>query len=518
MKSIKKMLVAWGLLVLFVGAGCDEQASLSYSGKKVVATLGSGLVLSGFAQEEEALYYLKADLKNPTFEEILRAKKANIRWVIPGQGEAGSGRIFVLLTPIDSRDPSQTTRLLSVHPDSSEVISYELSMAFGSIRFSQDGRIAVLANLEGDQASGFYNPGEIAILDLGQAPGSENPARIALDTKGRSLRNILFLEPLIVGGAERRFVAVTLRGAVKLLDLDAPSAPMPIVPLAAGADLSGDSVRQVEVVGEAEGRSAMLLVRTDRSQDILAVTLWASEEGLGASVNQLGVGGYPLGMALRIDESTGQVHAVILAQKGNLAHLAVVDVDTSERFDIDLLESADRLVLLTEGDLAIFGEQGTRVYFLSLSQVLSLRESALTELKLHAKIESIHPIDTMRFIVTDMNSAEALLVNLEKRKATRLYLGQWNHNWAGGAVYEDTVFLLLPDRQTVGLVDLSANAPSSLLLDDWVQGLYLLKDQGIGLAWHEDIAWGRVTMFPLENPRREAARVFDGFLMSGALD
>jgi hypothetical protein len=518
MKAIEKILVVAGLLLLFVGSGCDEQASSSYSDKKVVATLGSGLILRGVAQNDATLYYLKADLKNPTFDEILRAKKTNIRWVVPGQGEAGFGKIFVLLTPIDPRDPSQSTRLVSLHPDSSEVISYELAMEFGSIRFSQEGRVAVLANLEGDQASGFYNPGEIAILDLDKGPGSENPTRITLDTKGRSLRDVMFLEPFVVGGAQRRLAAVTLRGALKLLDLDTPSAPMPIVPLSAGADLSGDSVRQIEVAGEAEGRSAMLLVRTARSQDILAVTLWASEEGLGASLNQLGVGGYPLGITLRTDETTGKVHAVVLAQKGNLAHVAVVDVDTSERFDIELLDPADRLVPLADGDVAMFGAQGTRVHFLSLAQVLSLRESALTELKLHAKIESIHAIDKMRFIFTDISSAEALLVNLEERKATRLYLGQWSHDWSGGAVYEDTVFLLLPDRQTVGLVDLSANAPSSLLLDDWVQGLYLLKDKGIGLAWHGDVAWGRVTMFPLDDPRREAARVFDGFLMSGALD
>lgn len=518
MNAFSRLLASSVVVLLGALPACDGQAPTVPQNTKVVAALGQGLVIE--QPSEGALYYLAGDLKHPTFGELYRAEDANIQWVVRGQGTGLEDDIFCMLTPQDPRDPDQTTRLIRLQPPSLEATTYKLDLAFGSVRFSSDGRYTALLNLEGDEAPGFYNPGEMAILDASTGPGDDNPKRITLDTKGRAIRDIVFLEPLTIGHKSRRLAAVNLRGAIKLIDLEDPSAATPIIPLSGSSDGSNVFAVQLKTQGDTDIRPAMLFVLSNQSTDIFAISLTVGEQGeasIAASINQLEAGGTPSGLSLRVDADTGALHALVLARTGYLAHVAVIDVDTSDRFLLELEDTANRMVELDDGDLAMFGEGGTRLHFLAVSEVLSRKEAALSEVKLHDTIEQILPIDNLRFIATGHGSNEALLVDLQSRQATRLYLGGEFYDWSNGAVFEDIAYMLLPEGNAVGLVDLAANHPSSLLLDDFANAVYLLEDKRIGVAWHE-VAWGRVTLFSLDDPSRATASIYDGFLMSGVLD
>ncbi|MCU0663500.1 MAG: hypothetical protein MUC50_14380 [Myxococcota bacterium] len=504
------------LPILFLALGlaaCADDSEQYQQDVHVVATMGSGLVLA--TENGSSLSYLKADLERPSFERFFEAKDATISWVRRGPTGPLGKELFALLTPDDARDPHQTVRLVRLEPPSKDSLVYELALAFGSVLFSPDGRTAILANFSGDEAHGFYNPGEIALLDLQAEASKDNPRSLTLDTKGRPIYSIFFLDPIEISGQTRRLAAVSLSGAFKLIDLEDPTAALPIVPLSAASNASSVAVVEIQAQSERGARPAMLFVRTNDGSDILAVSLTKgalSDTSLAASINQLDTAGKPQGLSLLVDENTGALHVIALAN----ARLAVIDVDTADRFFVSLGESMDTLIELPDGDLALLGQGSTTVRFLAVKDVLELRDGALTVLKLHQAISDMVQLDELRFLCAS-NGSEALLIDLGKRAATRLYLGESGYNWNQGEVFEDTAYLLLPDNALIGVVDLAASHPSSLMLDDFASALFLLEDKRIGLAWH-DIDWGRVTMFSLDEPTRATAVIYDGFLMAGVLD
>jgi hypothetical protein len=520
----------WVFLILAnLSFACDDEDNFTESvPSDTILSLSSGMAI--YKSAWNRIYYFAADLENPTFRELYTPNRGErIVWAKTGPEKEGATQLFALTRPKNERDATLDERLIRIPQDGSPTTSYTVGAQFDNLTFDPNKKFAVLYHgVENElNQQGIYNPNEIALIDLTQDPGDNNPLIMSVAVDGRRLRSIAFVPSVTIGSAERQLLVFMTEGAVRILDLDNPlGAVSPKIPLVVKNDPS--TVVPVQVLArdeelpsadDTQGRAARLFVRSEGTEDVFSISLTMDTTlgGLRATIDQHESGGVPLDIAAVEDEE--QPYLVILSRNGSQYKLNVVDIDTNSVFNIPLAHAATQ-ILLRDGvdskELVLYGNGSTGVSYLTVNGLGLEKENNLFDVSVPGNIDNVVELDANRLLLLPDNYQDLILMNLSTKKMTRLS-STGEHDWSQALVYGDRFFLLAPDNERVDFLDLVSEHPDTLLLDDRAVSLHFARGEKLGMVMHQTKS-GRVTVFPLDNPTRSNAKVVDGLWLKDMLD
>jgi hypothetical protein len=487
-------------------------------------TLSNGVAIH--ENGKDRIIYLSADGSRVSLKELFRASEhERLAWHRVGPDRDNPTELFEMSVPTDERDAERTETLLRIHVDGNQIEKYEVGSLFDSLVFGPMQRFAILyhGDAETESQESLFNPNEVALIDLTKGPGADNPHILSVDLGGGRISGVSFLSPLLVGGKTRQLVIFMTQGAVRLVDLLDPSMATVKVPLTAASDPR--TVIPVQVVAREEDalHDTMVFIRAQGSEDIYKISLTAAADGssgFSAARDQFEAGGEPQDM--EVVEDGADPMLVVLSYPNSSSSgsvISVVDVDTADTFAIELDDFVDKTLLRqAEGsqEVVLFGDNSYSVYFLEIEGLAEEKGRNLDEVSVQEGIEQAILLDENRLLIVSYNSEDLILLSLDTQKATRLS-SPGAYDWAQARIYQDSFFFVPEYRDRIDIVDLSTEHPESLLLDDLIDSLHLLKGSGTGVALH-DTPSGRVTIFPLNNPVRSQAKVIDGIWLNNFLD
>jgi len=403
---------------------------------------------------------------------------------------------------------------------------YPLSGAFDRLAVSPDGTLAVAyySSSQGGQGV-FRNPNEVALLDLAQPAGTDNPVLRTVRSFGSVPLGVVFSPPMPVpapSGAPHSLAVVLAQGYLTFLDLTHPRRREITIPLAKPDDAASPTPRQVAF----SPASGTLFVRADGAADLYAISLAPQQPGAPdendylPSINQPSSGRTPLDMALFSDAGKDLILTV-----NQTRDLAVIDAATSQAAIIPLGEPADTIlpVPADRPKLALIYSQGhptARVHFLELAGVGE---------KLAANLTSRNLDRSIRQLLAMPDGRQALVVHDDQRTVVSvLDLAGAHHTVSpiqGQLPLESFEFVeggqgsflagVSAGLQHLGLLDL-ANLHAGDLRLDYAPRRVLAVGQSI-VVDHASPE-GVVTIVPGPRATRDECRVLWGIFVDGLLD
>ncbi|MCP4679429.1 MAG: hypothetical protein GY854_28860 [Deltaproteobacteria bacterium] len=509
------------LLAAATMVGCDTEGLYETTidvGEAV--TLAKGVVIHERSQDR--LVYLEASKTKAVLKELYRAEDdERLVWSKAGPDPKNPTQLFEMSVPKDERDVDSTETLLRIRVDGT-VDSFEVNSLFSKLAFGPLHRFAVLYHdPEKETESDLYNPNEVAIVDLSKKPSESNPRLLSIDLKEQNISGVSFLPELTVAGVKRQFAVFLGQGQIRLVDLIDPNLASAGLRLVHKGDQRTVSPLQLLIRNEDGTRETMVFVRAVGSEDVYAISLTASdnsEHAFMATLNQLEAGGEPLDMAL-VQDGDNPLLTVLSRAAGNVL-LNVINVDTADAFTVNVDDTVSR-VLLREVDgaeeVVLFGDDTSGIHFLKADGLGEERGRNLEHLLIPDRVQRALPLDEARLLIVPGNEQDLVLLDLDTRDSTRL-ISPFTMDLSGAQMNGDLFFCVPEDKDRVNVVDMRTGHPDSLLLDDRISSLHLLKGSNVGVALH-DTPTGRVTVFPLSaHPTREEANVLDGLWLDGFLD
>jgi hypothetical protein len=510
------------ILILAAGAlaGCETEGRYDAEINPIkTLSLANGLAL--YEQGFDRIVYLAATIDGAeittTQSELFRSTASeDIRWVKGGPDIERPTDLFVLTVPRDERDATRTTSLVRLTVDESPAATYDVRAAYDQLRFGPTGRFAILFRGDSDTGgAGLYNPNEVALVDLSQAPGEANPSLVSLPFGGRRIIDVAFVEESVsIGGAPRQLAVFFVEGAVRIVDLQDPRNIGATVPLVHDDDIRSVTPVQVIARDEAGVPDAKLFIRATGSEDIYEISLTDRGDGtgaFGASINAYQAGGVPRDMLLVEDGDRPLL--VILSdapQRASIAH--VVNLNGDDSFDVELgdrVQTASLAGPTPEAEVIVFyGDNTDGVYFLNVAGLYKERDSNLDDVYYPSGVSTAMALENDRLLIIPSDNQDLIILDLLTAKSTRLAAPSLD-TWPSAQVHGDRFFFLSDAGDRIDVVDLTTGHPESLLLDDAIKSLHLLHGSGIGLVWH-NTPTGRATAFRLDAPDRATSKVVDG--------
>jgi len=425
--------------------------------------------------------------------------------------------LFALTAPLDEREAEMEEALVRIDPAGEVTTRWVVGTAFGGLAFCPERRYAVMYH-DGAAPQGFYNPNEVAVIDLRAHPSESNPRVLSIDIGGRTVEGVDFSPPMEIAGATRSLAVFLAEGLVKLVDLEDGDIGAVSVKLVTDEDPRTVIPQQI-LSRPADGvRDPMIFVRASGSQDVYAISLIPRADGLPgfwATLNQYEGGPQPEDIA--VVESDGPPLLVVANSVGS--QVSVIDVDTADIFTLTVEGSPGRMLLRgdpEDEELIIFGDQTSRIYFLATAGLAQEKGGNLEYLVIPDGIDVAIPLDEDRMFVRSQDMSGFALIDLRTREVTRLS-STGSYDWVGAEVFDDVFFVANPGDSRVVSLDLATGHPEPLVLDEEVESFYVFGDAGMGMVMHGS-GTGRATMFPLASPYRDSAFVVDGLWLSGFLD
>lgn len=493
-----------------------------------IQALSSGIAIH--RRENDSLYYLSGNLANPQLKVLFEPNEdERIAWFQVGPVPEDPKQVFVLTTPASLRNTAQKPRLKRVTTNGKTPTVYNVGSLFDRIEFGLDGQLAVLYHSgESTEQEGFFNPNEVALVDLTQPPGEDNPQRLSPPLEGGKIEMVSFIPSILVGGVERRVLVFLAGNVVSVHDLADPSKNWVKGPFVEAASAGTRSPQQVIPMDEAPGcqdRSCegRIFIRTSNTHDVYYMSLGTNPADFtGAEMNQLEAGGNPRDMAVVAD--LGVTYLAVLADPDNSSssRVSFINLATGAYFSIDLLDRASRMVHLVgeeEEKLVMYGNGAGAVHFLPLADIEKRGGRNLDELPVSRGISQIVELEGNRLlIIPNASGGTSDLIILDMvAEGAEIVSSSGNYDWLEAQIHED-VFYLVPDSQDrVDMLDLATGHPSTLYLDDITTSLHLLKGSNTAVAFHTTLS-GRATIFSLAKPNRNNAVIIDGFWLRGALN
>jgi len=400
-------------------------------------------------------------------------------------------------------------------------VRFALGARFGAMAFHPAGRFAILYHPASDasDSGGLFNQNEIAVIDLSRAPAADNPRLLTIGIGGLSVEGVDFPGALSVAGVERDFVVFEADGAIVLLDL----ADQSLEPVTVKLKNEGDNRTIVpEQILARPGDLAfdpMLILRAPGAQEIFAVALVPrpdGQPGFITALNQFDSGTtQPTAMALVEDGG----HPLLVVAGNTGARVTVVDVETASTFYIELDGYVDELLehVRIDGapEVVMYGASQW-IYFLAVDDLAEEKGSNLEDVFVEDGVESAWLFGTDELLAEPYSGSGLTLIDLTAREVTRL-TSDSSYSWSHAEAYGDVLFYAGAGDDRVISLDLESGHPEPLVLDEPVAAFAIFPATGSGLVLHGTPS-GRVTWFPLADPRREAAVVFDGLWLSALLD
>lgn len=504
-------------------AGCDTEGR--YDERFEIdsfARLESGLA-AWFVEPQEEIVFIAPGVNTIAVERLFVPEDGErIVRLEAGPDPEAADELFVFTAPVDEREIEIVDSVVRIAPASGvEPVRFPLGARFGGMAFHPAGRFAILYHTasDADETGGLFNQNEVAVLDLSGPQDVNNPKLLTIGIGGRSVEGVAFPGPLNVAGVERDFVVFAADGAVVLLDLLAPESEPVTVKLKNDGD---NRIIVAEQIVARPGDTAfdpMLILRAPGAQEIFAVALVtqpSEANGYAPALNQFDSGTYqPAAMALVEDEG----HPLLVVAGASAQRITVIDVETANAFYIELDGYVSAVVGHTDLDgapeVVMYGASQW-IYFLAVPDLAEEKGSNLEEVFIEDGVETAWQFGDHQLLAVPYSGYGLTLIDLKAREVTRL-TSEKSYSWDQADAYGDVLFYAEAWDDRVISLDLKTGHPEPLVLDEAVAAFEIFPDTVAGLVVHHTLS-GRVTWFPLTDPRREAAKVFDGLWIHGMLD
>ena len=516
--------------ILLGTLGCDDgyDRTASDSGDIVeIETISSGITIR--RPDEETIYYLAGNLKNPSFKTIFESNAdEKVAWFKPGPDILNPKQVFVMTTPADPKNTAQKERLKRVTTDGKAPTVYKVGSLFDRIELGLGGQLAVLYHSgQMSEQMGFFNPNEVALINLTQKPGKTNPQALAPPLEGQKIDRVSFVPSIRIGGEERQLLVFLAGSVVSVHDLADPARIWARGPLVE-SDAGNITPRQILPMDEEPGCAdksceARIFIRADGTRDIYTMSLGTTPIGFdGAEMNQLEAGGSPMDMAVVRDREVTLLSVLSIDDRNPYPRVNFIDLKTGAPFSIDILDRVTRAVHL-KGEvlnkLVLFGNGTAGVHFLSIDDVVEERGKNLDEFKVAGGIQQVVELEGNRLLLVPYprSSTNDLIILDTVTEQEEMVSSSGVYDWTEAQIHGD-IFYLVPDtKERVDMLDLATGHPSALYLDDITNSLHILKGTQTAIAYH-NTPTGRVTLFPLKDPSREKAKILDGLWLIGCLE
>jgi hypothetical protein len=516
---MKRCLLLAFPLALALGACDNEGLYDEMPDPRSTRELNDGLAF--LAGRPGSIHHLRVATDGVEMKRLFAAEEGEtIDWMRVGPDVKSPTSIFALTVPASDRETNIEERLVRIEPQNGEKTRYAVGSLFGGLAFSPQGRWALLYHVDSDadQTGDLYNPNEVVLVDLSQPPSVDNPVTLSVDLAGRSFADVMFVEPMEVGGITRHLAIFVADGMIKILDLRQPGSGTVSVKLAADDDPRTIVPEQVVARGEDETRDPMLFVRTGGTSEIYAISLVPrpdGQPGLWASLNQYDGGVSPSDMELVQDGERPLL--VVSSSSGKQAR--IIDIDTADS-NVLHLESRCGRILARESaagpELVLYGVgQPAWVHFLQVEGLAMEKGANLSEEAVPTGIASAAPLDSERLMIFDY-WGDLLLFDLEPRSMTKIAVGDGG-GWQDARLHGDSLYLADSATDRLAALDLESGHPESLVFDEPIESFHIVEDSEMGLVLHPGVT-GRATIFPLAAPSRETAAMVDGFWLEGFVD
>lgn len=420
----------------------------------------------------------------------------------------------------DPRNDGERAALVVLN-ESGEDRRYPLPARFNAMKVSGDGQYAMLFfDDDAQRDSLIFNPNEIAVVDLEQAPGETNPRTRTLRSFGSAPSQIVFSPAMQVGDSTLHLAVVLFETVVLLIDLDHLDRPEYTVELATSG---AREVDLAEVVFDADrGR---LYLRGNSSSDVYVLTLSPSsstDNDFVPSLNQLGIGSVPIDLALY--ESGGEARLLAVTNNGQAV---VVDTDTSSVTAIELPRTASSIQIykaespfdpVVEQRAVMYSAGSSNVMFLDLRNVEERRARNLETLDIQSGYLRITPLEDNLVLLMHASTGLSLL-NLAERTASPIFSNQ-NLNNAVPDAEANKLWLAPPGQSQLGFLDLADFHPGAIDLTRAIDSLVQVGGEGPRkLAVVHRSTVGHVTLLDGANPSDlSLARATRGYLIHNVLD
>jgi hypothetical protein len=410
-------------------------------------------------------------------------------------------------------------------------VAYEIGSPFDRVAVSDDGHVAIAHFSDsGPDSQGFFrNPNEIAIVQLDEPPGPDNPTLRTLRSFGSAPTAVVLSPPMAVPGSAdptlRTFAFILAENRVTVLDATHPLTNEVTIRL----DTAGTSVDPKEAVFAPDTATAYL--RSDGARDVLEVQLVddpppADDPALNdyrPVLAELGAGGGPADIAV-YDDPTGK--RFVLAATPNTGEVVVIDANTGAFVRVPTPDPIDRIVLFPpdadlparKAVLASIGAQRSSVEVLDL-------ESIDTDL-IPRDVEVVDTGAPVMDVQAVPNADLALLVHDDARTVLGLLDVTYKSVSPLQGVARLDSYAFTPDGQflvaatsglaRLGVLELDNLHPSDLRLDDAPARVFALPDGAIFVDHADPL--GRATIIPGPTARRDDAVVLSGFLLANLLE
>lgn len=451
---------------------------------------------------------------------LAAAKGERIAWLTGGPDITAPTQLFAMTVPVDERETGIDRALLRVDPASGATDRFLTGSEFGGLAFAPGGVFAVLYHPPSDSGAGdgLFNPNEVAIVNLTEAPSQENPQILSIDIGGRAITGVEFVESMEVNGVIRSLAVFFAVGMVKVVDLQDLAVPAIAVKLTADDDPRQVVPEQVVARPGDEVRDPMLFVRASDSEDVYAISLVPRPDGLPGfwgALNQFDGGAQPSDLLLVED---GEIPLLLVANWWG-EETNVINIDTADTFALHLENRAQHAMLRTAADgpeVVLYGEATDRVHFAVVEGLAEEQDANLDDLLIPDGVEQVSVLDEDRLLISPDSGSDLLVLDLETRDITRL-TAPGGYDWQAADVFGSVFFVATPGSDRVVSLDLTTGHPESLVLDERVASFHVFGAAGVGLVMHP-CPTGRATLFPLSAPSRETAVILDGFWLEGFLD
>lgn len=369
-----------------------------------------------------------------------------------------------------------------------------------------------------------YNAHEIAVIDLEEPPGPDNPRLDTVRSFEQVPSRVVFAPPVQISGEEIHFAAVLGADYVTLFDLDHADRTELSIPLTLDPTL--DLVDPKEVVFHQPDPTVdpVLYVAASGAEDVFAFTLRGVEEvtqgghHFVVAPNLYAVGAIPSDLEPVALESGD----ALLVTTGS-TQLWIIDTRSSQAVTVHLEAAASEVLPVppAEGvppELLLWDPGSWVVQFALVEGLEDSVERQIDAIGLPGPVADVQllPDGVSAAVIHSDDERSVSILRLDERSASALTAtapldrSVWS---ADGA----TLFVASGYDARLSVIDVADRHPEDLRLDEDPKGLLLVPGTRVLVVTHE-AAEGLVTLIDAANPSRETARMLQGFLLEGLLD
>lgn len=417
---------------------------------------------------------------------------------------------------------------LTAIPGSGAPRRYELGSPFNALSQTPDGRFAFAYFTTDRQADRLlFNPNEVAVVDLDAPAGARNPVRRTVRSFGGIPNGVVFSPPMRIQGETRTLALVLSDAYVSIVDMAHLDRSEITVRLTLPEDAR--AIRPEQALFDVEGATIYLRARSSDDLYVLRLNPVTADGPTGndfrPTLNQLAAGRAPADMALF---GAADARRLLVVSPGS-SDARVIDSLANTTVTIPLEAPADRILVFdgaaprdatvrTRALLYAATGTGRAVSFVELDDIESRRGQNVETVQVGRQVVSALPLPERGVVMLGHPSSGAMgqlsLLDLAHRTVSPIFA---EVALEGTQFDRDRAALWVAPQGNprVGYIDLQTFRPGEVRLDAPVSQVLPLRN---GVAAVHASAAGWVTLLDATSPRRDGARSWQGFLLTGLFD